>query len=79
MPKYEQEPYHFGFLLAFNQMSYTIKTIEGYQNIPQPANSWPNGNYSIPNTQQIFVYNLETVQTPGFTVGIIGSKRNKTN
>ena len=75
LPKYEQEPYHFGFLLAFNQMSYTIKTIEGYQNIPQPANSWPNGNYSIPNTQHIFVYNLETVQTPGFTVGIIGSKR----
>ena len=75
LPKYEQEPYHFGFLLAFNQMSYTIKTIENYQNIPQPANAWPNGNYSIPNTRNIYVYNLETIQTPGFTVGIIGSKR----
>ncbi len=74
LPKYEQEPYHFGFLLAYNQMSYTIKTVANYQNLPQPANSWPNGNYSISNTQNIYVYNVETTQTPGFTVGIIGSK-----
>ena len=75
LPKYEQEPYHFGFLLAYNQMMYTVKTIEDYQNVPQPANSWPNGNYNIPSTQNLYVYNIETLQTPGFTVGIIGSKR----
>ena len=75
LPKYEQEPYHFGFLLAFNQMSYTIKTVENYQNIAQPADSWPNGNYSPSNTESLYVYNIETQQTPGFTVGIIGSKR----
>lgn len=75
LPKYEQEPYHFGFLLAYNQMMYTVKTVEDYQNIPQPANSWPNGNYNIPSTQNLYVYNIETQQTPGFTVGIIGSKR----
>ncbi len=75
LPKYEQEPYHFGFLLAYNQMMYTIKPIEDYQNIAQPADSWPNGNYNIPSTQSLYVYNIETRQTPGFTVGIIGSKR----
>ena len=75
LPKYEQEPYHFGFLLAFNEMMYTIKTVENYQNLPQPADSWPNGTYSIPNTQNLYVYNVETQLTPGFTVGIIGSKR----
>lgn len=75
LPKYEQEPYHFGFLLAYNQMMYTVKTVENYQNVPQPANSWPNGNYNIPSTQNLYVYNIETLQTPGFTVGIIGSKR----
>jgi hypothetical protein len=75
LPKYEQEPYHFGFLLAYNQMSYVVKTIENYQNLPKPADSWPNGSYSINNTQAIYVYNMETQQTPGFTVGIIGSKR----
>ena len=75
LPKYEQEPYHFGFLLAFNQMMYTVKTAENYQNMPQPADAWPNGPYSIPNTQCLYVYNMETLLTPGFTVGIIGSKR----
>ncbi len=75
LANYENEPYHFGFLLAFNQMSYSIKTVENYQNLPQPADSWPNGNYSITNTQNLYVYNVETRPTPGFTVGIIGSKR----
>jgi len=75
LPRYEQEPYHFGFLLAFNQMMYTVKTAENYQNTPQPADSWPNGPYSIQNTQCLYVYNMETLLTPGFTVGIIGSKR----
>jgi hypothetical protein len=75
LPKYEQEPYHFGFLLAFNEMCYTVKTINNYQNIQQPANSWPTGQYSQADTRSIYVYNIETQQTPGFTVGIIGSKR----
>ena len=75
LPKYEQEPYHFGFLLAFNEMMYTVKTVENYQNLAQPADSWPNGPYSVPNTRNIYVYNMETEMTPGFTVGIIGSKR----
>lgn len=75
LPKYEQEPYHFGFLIAYNQMMYTVKTVENYQNIALPADSWPNGQYSVPNTECIYVYNMETRQTPGFTVGIIGSKR----
>lgn len=78
LPKYEQEPYHFGFLLGYNQMSYTIKTVENYQNLPQPADSWPNPiehPYSPENTNHLYVYNIETLQTPGFTVGIIGSKR----
>ncbi len=76
LPKYEQEPYHFGFLLAYNSMMYTIKTVKDYQNIPLPASSWLYGEgYSPNNTQSLSVYNIETEQVPGFTVGIIGSKR----
>ena len=67
LPKYEQEPYHFGFLLAYNQMMYTVKTVENYQNAAQPADSWPSGPYSISNTSCLYVYNIETLQTPGFT------------
>ena len=75
LPNYENEPYHFGFLLAFNEMMYTVKTVEDYQNLELAADSWPNGPYSIPETRYLSVYNMETELTPGFTVGILGSKR----
>ena len=77
LANYENEPYHFGFLLAYNQMMYTVKTVENYQNIALETsqNPWPNGQYDMVNTKYLYVYNLETAQTPGFTVGIIGSKR----
>lgn len=74
LANYENEPYHFGFLLAYNQMMYTIKTVDNYQSIALPTDSWPDGGYT-PGTACLYVYNLETKQTPGFTVGIIGSKR----
>ena len=75
LANYENEPYHFGFLLAYNQMMYTVKTVDNYQNLELDPISWPNAPISVPNTQCLTVYNMETVQTPGFTVGIIGSKR----
>ena len=80
LPKYEQEPYHFGFLLAFNEMMYTIKTVDDFQNKQHDAYSWPvlqwpTNQFTQSDTRCIYVYNLETQQTPGFTVGIIGSKR----
>jgi len=77
LANYENEPYHFGFLLAYNQMMYTIKTVEGYQHNPISPSEWPNANgqYNPATTQYLYVYNVETQQSPGFTVGIIGSKR----
>ena len=77
LSNYENEPYHFGFLVAYNQMMYTIKTVENYQNmaLPTSPNPWPNGAYDADQTPYLYVYNIETRQTPGFTVGIIGSKR----
>ena len=75
LANYENEPYHFGFLLGFNSMMYTIKTVEGYQNIPHAPNQWPAGPFNPDETQGLYVYNIETQTVPGFTVGIIGSKR----
>ena len=75
LANYENEPYHFGFLLAYNQMMYAVKTIDNYQNLEIAPEDWPSGPISLSNTQHISVYNIETIQTPGFTVGIIGSKR----
>ena len=75
LANYENEPYHFGFLLGFNSMMYTLKTVEDYQNVPHDPNQWPGGPINPDNTQAIYIYNLETQKVPGFTVGIIGSKR----
>ena len=74
LANYENEPYHFGFLLAYNQMMYTIKTADNYQFNALSTDSWPNGGFT-PETTHLYVYNIETKQSPGFTVGIIGSKR----
>lgn len=73
LPKYEQEPYHFGFMLGFNEMMYTIKTIDNYQSETYASSTWPSG--PVPAGSAISVYNIETSIMPGFTVGIIGSKR----
>jgi len=75
LPKYDSEPYHFGFLLAFNQMIYTIDLADNYQNIEHDPRDWPNGPINPDNVDALYIYNLETQKVPGFTVGIIGNKR----
>lgn len=84
LPKYDEEPYHFGFLLAINSMSYTIALRENYQNIDitKGSDNWEqyldqaylNGVNSS-NIEELYIYNIETRHVPGFTVGIIGNKR----
>ncbi len=80
LPKYDEEPYHFGFLLAVNSMSYTIALRENYQNIDitKGNNDWaqyfPDG-VKTNDIEKLYVYNIETRHVPGFTVGIIGNKR----
>lgn len=80
LANYENEPYHFGFLLAYNQMMYTIKTVPNYQNTPfqitpMNANEISFVMHINSDVRALYVYNVETRQMPGFTVGIIGSKR----
>ena len=75
LANYENEPYHFGFLLGFNSMMYTVKTVDNYQNIPHAPTQWPGGTFNPEQTQNLYIYNVETQIVPGFTVGIIGSKR----
>ena len=77
LPNYENEPYHFGFILGFNSMMYTINTKPDYQNHEYFQEDWPIVGFSFnpDSTYSMQVYNLETRQVPGFTVGILGSKR----
>lgn len=75
LPDYDNKTFHFGFLLAFNEMTFALKTVNDYQSIAQPADSWPIGQYDISNTQCLYVHNIEPMLTPSFSVGIIGDLR----
>lgn len=73
LPDYDNKTFHFGFLLAFNEMTFALKTVNDYPSIAQPADSWPEGTYQ--NTQCLYVQNIEPLLTPGFTLGITSNIR----
>ena len=75
LPDYDNKTFHFGFLIAFNEMTFALKTVNDYQSIAQPASSWPTGHYDISNTQCLYVQSIEPILTPAFSVGIIGNLR----
>ena len=75
LPDYNNKTFHFGFLLAFNEMTYALNTIKDYQSIAQPADSWPNGYFDYSNTQCLYVQNVEPMLAPGFTLGLTSNLR----
>ena len=75
LPDYDNKTFHFGFLLAFNEMTYALNTVKDYSSIALPADSWPTGFYNPHNTQNLYVQNIEPMPIPGFTVGITSNLR----
>ena len=75
LPDYDNKTFHFGFLIAFNEMTFALKTVNDYQNIAQPANSWPYEYYNPHNTRCLYVQNIESIPTPGFTLGVTSNLR----
>lgn len=75
LPDYDNKAFHFGFLLAFNEMTFALKTVNDYPSIALPADSWPEGQYNIQNTQCLYVQNIKPLLTPGFTLGITSNIR----
>ncbi len=71
LPKYDLEPYHFGFILAANQMHYSLKLKEGFQYLIQDPALWPEPN----SGDEIQLINMTPAPTPGFTIGIVGNLR----
>lgn len=70
---YDNQPYHFGFILGYNQMSYSFNYIDNYQNIPHASAENPDHNYSSDDTY--YVRSIESKPNPGFTVGVVGNMR----
>lgn len=73
---YDNQPYHFGFILGYNQMSYAIKYNKDYQKTPHPASEWPNTTEPFYNPNATYyVRSINQVPEPGFIVGVVGNLR----
>lgn len=80
LPFYDDEPYHYGFIVGYNQMLLSINYIDDYQNVIHPSTELPS-NDILPGTTDQFltsdfkVYDINPQMTHGFTVGIVGNLR----
>jgi len=70
LPIYDYSKYHFGFILAVNQMHFTIKPIDGLHYTM--FDSIQAGELSADSA---LIYSIEHRPTVGFTVGIVGDLR----
>ena len=79
LQNYDNAPYHFGFLLGVNYMTYNVTLQDNYQSIDRPASQLPQ-NYRPSNPQDhtyriLGIEPLSDLHNVGFSVGVIGNKR----
>ena len=53
LPFYDDEPYHYGFILGYNQMLFSINYIDDFQNVIHPSTELPS-NDILPGTTDEF-------------------------
>lgn len=70
MPAYDYSNYHFGFILAVNQMHFTIKPVAGLNHM-----MFDSVAAAEINADSAMIYSIEQSPTWGFTVGIVGNLR----
>jgi hypothetical protein len=69
---YNQQPYHFGFILALNQMHFTLKTVDSLPLIKWTGDQIPD-DPDLFGIDYAYVLSVNAKATPGFTIGILGS------
>ncbi len=70
LQSYDQQPYHFGFILAANEMSFSVKTVDNLQSI-----KWTTDQSPDIFADSLYVYEVTSQGTPGFSIGILGNLR----
>lgn len=80
LPSYDNERYHYGFILGYNQMLLSVDYTNDYQNIIHAPEELPSSDI-LTGTNDIFSHSEYRVNditphlTHGFTVGIVGNLR----
>ncbi len=70
LPAYNRAPYHFGFILAVNQMDFVVKMKNGFQTVTYDSLQSPDVY-----ADSLSLYWVNSKPTMGFTVGIVGNLR----
>ncbi len=70
LPNYDQDPYHFGFILAANNMLFNIKPVDNLSFI-----KWNSDQSPDIFADSLYVYKVTSQGTPGFSIGILGNLR----
>ncbi len=68
LPSYDQQPYHFGFILAANNMLFTVKPIDNLS-----FKKWNSEQSPDIFADSLYVYSVTSQGTPGFSIGILGN------
>ncbi len=74
---YDNEPYHFGFIIALNRMYYSFDYKDNYQTTPISGSLIPKTDES-PYYNRDYTYftrSITPMRNEGFTVGVVGNLR----
>jgi len=67
---YNEQPYHFGFILGMNTMNFSVKPVDNLSQI-----NWDKPQSPDFTADSIHVYSVTASASPGFSVGILGNLR----
>jgi len=70
LPSYDQNQYHFGFILGINHLLFTVKPVDN-----MPFIKWDSDQSPDVFGDSLYVYSVTSTPTPGFSVGILANLR----
>jgi hypothetical protein len=70
LPSYDQDQYHFGFILGINNLLFTVKPVANL-----PFIKWDTDQSPDVFGDSLYVYSVTSTPTPGFSVGILANLR----
>ncbi len=70
LPTYDEDPYHFGFILGINHMLFSVQPVDNLPNI-----KWTTEQSPDVFGDSLFVYGVTSTPSPGFSVGILANLR----
>ncbi len=74
---YNEQPYHFGFILGMNTMNFSVKPVDNLAQYKWNENQSPGVPNNFGDTTKYYctVNSITTSVSPGFSVGILGNLR----